>query len=337
MKAFILNGYGGAEKTELVDFAEPELRPHDLRIKTCAVGLNPVDFKTRQGSLKIIHSPKLPVVFGNELSGEVIECGSAAHKFKVGDKIIARVEKERLGAFAETVCIDGNVAAIAPTSMPLVDAAALPLAGLTALQALRDELGAEKGKHILITGGAGGVGTFAIQLAKHFGAEVTVTASPRGKDLVTKMGADHVIDYTTTDLADVDTKFDGVFDLIGGDTLKACFGLAKKGSKVVSISGLPEPVTASKDLNAGLKLKILFWLISIGLRRAAAKFGVIYRYLFMKASGDDLAILVKLVDSGKLKIIIDKKFDFENIAEALAYLEEGRAKGKVVVQMATSH
>lgn len=333
MKAYVINAYGGADVAELTEFAVPELRPHDLRIQVVGVGLNPVDYKTRGGMLKMIYSPALPIVLGNELSGEVIEIGGQVTGFKVGDQIVARVEKDRLGAFAEQVCLDETVATLAPKTVPLVDAAALSLAALTAMQALRDELGAAAGKHILITGGAGGVGTFAIQIAKHLGAEVTTTASPRGEDLVRKMGADHVIDYTKTDLTDVSTKFDGIFDLIGGDTLKACFGLAKQGTKVVSISGMPEPVTAVKDLQAGLKLKVMFWLASFGLRRIAAKFGVTYRYLFMHASGSELAELVKLVDDGKLELIIDKRFEFADIAEAMAYLEAGRAKGKVVVNV----
>lgn len=333
MKAYIIKAYGDAEAAQLTEFTVPELRANDLRIQVAAVGLNSVDFKTRDGMLKMIYNFDLPIVMGNELSGEVVEIGALVKNFKLGDQIVARVEKDRLGAFAEQVCIDETVAAHAPKSVQLVDAAALPLAALTALQALRDELGAGAGKHILITGGAGGVGTFAIQIAKHLGAEVTTTASPRGESLVREMGADHVIDYTQTDLADIDTKFDGVFDLIGGETLKACFGLVKRGTKVVSISGVPEPVTASKDLQAGLKLKIAFWLASFGLRRIATKFGVTYRYLFMHASGAELGELVQWVDAGKLKIIIDKKFEFAAMAEAMAYLEAGRAKGKVVVRV----
>lgn len=333
MKAYIIESYGDADHAKLTEFAAPELRPHDLRIQVASMGLNPVDYKTRDGMLKMIYSPPLPIVMGNELSGEVIECGAEVKNFKIGDQIVARVEKDRLGAFAEQACIDESVAAHAPKSISLEDAAALPLAALTGLQALRDELGAGAGKHILITGGAGGVGTFAIQIAKHLGAEVSTTASPRGEALVREMGADHVIDYTKTELADVTTKFDGVFDLIGGDTLKSCFAVAKRGATVVSISGVPEPVTASKDLQAGLKLKIIFWLASFRLRRVAAKFGVTYRYLFMHASGSELAELVQMVDDDKLKITIDKRFDFADIAEAMAYLEAGRAKGKVIVSV----
>lgn len=333
MKAFVLGGYGGPEKTRLVDVDEPKPGSNDLLIKVAAIGLNPVDFKIREGKLKLINSPVLPITMGNELAGEVIECGADVTQFKPGDKIIARVEKERLSAFAEYACIDANVAAHAPKSVSLSDAAALPLAGLTAMQALRDELGAAPGKHILITGGAGGVGTFAIQLAKYLGATVTTTASPRGEELVRRMGVDHVIDYTTTDLTTISTRFDGVFDLIGGDTLKAAFGLSKSGTTVVSVAGIPEPVTASKDLQRGVILQTLFWLASFGFRRAAAKHGVRYRFLFMHASGEELGELASLVDAGKLEIIIDQRFPFAKIEEAFAYLESGRAKGKVVVDI----
>lgn len=333
MKAFVLEGYGGPEKSVMKEVTDPIPGANDLLISVAATALNPVDFKIREGKLKAINSLNLPIVQGNELSGTVLECGPDVHGFKPGDKIIARVEKERLGAFAELACVDSSVAAPAPKSTSLTDSAALPLAGLTALQALRDELEAGPGKHILITGGAGGVGTLAIQIAKYLGAEVTTTASPRGEPLVREMGADHVIDYTTTPLSSVSTRFDGVFDLIGEETLLAAFKVAKSGSTVVSVSGVPEPETARKDLRRGGMLRALFWVISFGVRRAATKAGVTYRFLFMHASGKDLTLLSNLIDSGEIKLVIDRKFPFTKIDEAMAYLEAGRAKGKIVVEM----
>lgn len=333
MKSFVLESYGGAECTHFAERELENLGALDLKIKVVAAGLNPVDSKAREGKLKLIYSPKLPAIMGNELSGEVIAIGPEVTKFKCGDKIIARTEKGRWGAFAEYACADESVAALAPKTIALEEAAALPLAGLTALQALRDELGASTGKHILITGGAGGVGTLAIQIAKLLGAEVTTTASPRGEDLVRQMGADHVIDYTNTELRDLSTRFDGVFDLVGGDSLESCFEITKPGGTVISVAGLPEPTTASKDLQAGLKLKLIFWAISFKLRRLAAKANVNYRFLLMHASGEQLKELVEFVDAGKLRPVIDKKFAFENMVDAMAYLEAGRAKGKVIVEM----
>lgn len=331
MKAYRLHRYGGPEAASLDEVAEPAPRPRDLLVRVAGMGLNPVDYKIRDGMLKTILKLSFPATLGNELSGEVVSTGSAVTRFKPGDKVIARVEKDRLGAFAEMACIDESVAVAAPVSVDLAIAAGLPLAGLTALQALRDELDLRPGQHVLITAGAGGVGIFAIQLAKWLGAEVTTTASPRGDALVRDLGADHVIDYTTTDLAGVGRKFDAAFDLAGGDALNACFALVKPGGTVLSVAGMPEPLTASKDLGAGFGLRALFWLASFGLRRQAAANGVRYRYLFMRTSAAELAELAELVDTGKLRIIIDSQYRFDQIAEAIAHLEAGRAKGKVVV------
>lgn len=331
MKAYRLHRYGGPEAASLDEIAEPAPLPADLLVRVAGMGLNPVDYKTRDGMLKLILKLALPATLGNELSGEVISAGSGTTRFNPGDKVIARVEKGRLGAFAERACIDEAVAASAPASVDLAIAAALPLAGLTALQALRDELAVGPGKHVLITAGAGGVGLFAIQIAKWLGAEVTTTASPRGDALVRDLGADHVIDYTTTDLAGVGRKFDAAFDLAGGDALNACFAVVKPGGTVLSVAGMPEPLTASKDLGAGTVLQTLFWLASFGLRRRASANGVRYRYLFMHPSGAELAELAALVDAGKLRIVIDSQYPFDRIAQAIAHLETGRAKGKVVV------
>lgn len=331
MKAYRLHRYGGPEVASLDDVPEPQPGPDDLTIRVAGMGLNPVDYKIREGMLKVILSPKLPAILGNELSGEVVAIGNNVTRFKAGDRVIARVEKSRLGAFAETASIDQDVAAPAPQSIALADAAGLPLAGLTALQALRDELNVGPGKHVLITAGAGGVGTLAIQIAKWLGAEVSTTASPRGAELVRSLGADHVIDYSSTDLATLGRSFDAVFDLAGGDALDAAFKIAKQGAMVLSVAGMPEPTTASKDLGAGLWLQSLFWLASFGLRHKASANGVRYRYLFMHASGSELAELVHLIDAGKLRLVIDSRFEFARIADAIAHLESGRAKGKIVV------
>lgn len=331
MKAYRLHRYGGPDAASLDDIEAPVPGSNDLLVRVEGMGLNPVDYKIRDGMLKPVIRLKLPVTLGNELAGEVIAVGSAVSRFKVGDKITARVEKGRLGAFAGQAAINENVAALAPKSVDAPTAAALPLAGLTALQALRDELQVGPGKHVLITAGAGGVGTFAIQLAKWLGAEVSTTASPRGEALVRSLGADHVIDYTTTDLATLGRQYDAVFDLAGGEALDAAFKVAKPGSMVLSVAGMPEPMTSKKDLKGGGFQQFLFWLISIGLRRKASANHVTYRYLFMHPSGEELAELVALVDSGKLRIVIDSQYGFDKIADAIAHLESGRAKGKVVL------
>jgi len=220
-----------------------------------------------------------------------------------------------------------------PAALDFEAAAAVPLAALTALQALRDELGLTSGQRVFIPGGAGGVGTFAIQIAKHLGAEVATTASPRGDALVRRLGADTVIDYTRERFEDTLRDYDGAFDLLGGDDLARAFSVVKRGGSVVSIAGTPEPETARRDLGRGGGLAALFWAISFGTRRRAAKHGVRYRYLFMHPSGRDLEELASLIDAKKIEVVVDRVFPFAEAKEAMAYLEGGRAKGKVVVRV----
>jgi alcohol dehydrogenase len=271
------------------------------------------------------------LVLGNELAGEVIAVGGGVTGFRVGDRVFARVAKDRAGAFAEQACVDQDDAAHMPRNLEFAAAAAVPLAGLTALQALRDELRVKPGQKLFISGGAGGVGTFAIQIAKWLGAHVTTTASKRGEALVRSLGSDEVIDYTIQDISSEKGRFDAGFDLIGGKTLEQMFDIMKPGARIVSVAAVPEPQTAIRDLGGRRALAAIFWLISYGIRSRARRAGVSYRYLFMHPSGSDLALLAELIEQGKLKATVDRTYPFAKIAEALAYVESGRAKGKVVV------
>ena len=333
MRAYVLKHYGGPEGSLLMDVPAPAPRPRDILVEVRAAGLNPVDFKFRQGKLRAILRPKLPLVLGNELAGEVIAVGSHVKRFRVGDRVFARVAKDRAGAFAEQACVDEDDAAHMPRNLDFAAAAAVPLAGLTALQALRDELRVEPGQKVFISGGAGGVGTFAIQIAKWLGAHVTTTASKRGEALVRSLGCDEVIDYTAQDLSKAGGKFDAGFDLVGGNTLEQMFGIMRPGARIVSVAAIPEPQTAIKDLGGRRALSAAFWIISYGIRSRARRAGIGYRYLFMHPSGRDLAQLSELIEQEKLKIIVDKTYPFARISEALAYVESGHAKGKVVVMM----
>lgn len=333
MRAFVLTRYGGPEAAELREVPIPAPGPGALRIRVHAAGLNPVDFKTREGKLKVIRRYPLPAVMGNELAGTVDACGPGVVGFAPGDRVYARVDKDDMGALAEYACVRAELVARMPARLDFDAAAGVPLAALTALQALRDELRVAPGQRIFIPGGAGGVGTFAIQLAKRFGATVATTASPRGEALVRRLGADIVVDYTQRRFEDELRDYDGVFDLLGGETLERSFAVVKRGGMVVSISGMPEPETARKDLGRG-GLVPLFWLASFGTRRVAKRFGVRYRYLFMRPSGPDLAELARFIDAGELEVVIDRVVPLARVAEAFAYLESGRAKGKVVVRVA---
>src|ERR1700722_14382504 len=333
MRAYVLKHYGGPEGSQLMDVPAPAPGPRDIVVAVRAAGLNPVDFKFRQGKLRAILRPTLPYVLGNELAGEVMAVGSEVKRFRAGDRAFARVAKDRAGAFAEQACVDEDDAAQIRRDLDFAAAAAVPLAALTPLQALRDELAVKPGQKVFISGGAGGVGTFAIQIAKWLGAHVTTTASKRGEALVRSLGCDEVIDYTAQDISKAGGRFDAGFDLIGGKTLKQMFEVMKPGAKIVSIAALPEPQTAIKDLGDRRALSALFWIISYGIRSRARRAGISYRYLFMHPSGRDLAQLAELIAQEKLKIIVDKTYPFANISEALAYVESGRAKGKVVVTM----
>jgi NADPH:quinone reductase-like Zn-dependent oxidoreductase len=336
MLAYVLRRYGGPEGSLLMEVPAPTLRPRDILVDVRAAGLNPVDFKFRQGKLRAIYRPRLPLVLGNEFAGEVISVGDAVTRFSAGDRVFARVEKDRLGAFAEQAAVDEDCAARVPPNLDFEAAAGVPLAALTALQALRDELGVKPEQKVFISGGAGGVGTFAIQIAKWLGAHVTTTASKRGEALVRSLGADEVIDYTTDDLSRIGKDFDAGLDLIGGETLDEMVKIMKPGTKIVSVAAVPEPQAALVDLGGRRVLAAVFWMISYGVRQRARRAGVGYRFLFMHSSGKDLAQLAELIERGRLRVIIDKTYPFAEIAEALDYVESGRAKGKVVVIQPTS-
>jgi NADPH:quinone reductase-like Zn-dependent oxidoreductase len=333
MRALVLSAYGGPECSALADLPVPVPRAGELLVRVHAAGLNPVDYKTRAGALKIIQRYRLPIAMGNEFSGVIETIGSGVSHFAKGDRVFARVGKTTMGAFADYALVHEDHAARMPASLDFPSAAAVPLAGLTALQALRDELALSAGKRIFIPGGAGGVGTFAIQIAKHLGAYVATTASPRGEALVRRLGADLVIDYTRERFEDKLSDYDCAFDLIGGETLARLWPVLKRGGRVVSIAGMPEPVTAKKDLGGSVRLAVLFWIASLPTRLRAARRGADYRYLFMHPSGADLAYLASLIDAGKLEVVLDRIFPFAEAKEAMAYLEAGHAKGKIVLQM----
>jgi NADPH:quinone reductase-like Zn-dependent oxidoreductase len=283
--------------------------------------------------MRVIRRYPLPIVMGNELSGVIEAVGPGVIRFAKGDRVFARVDKDIMGAFADYAVVHEEHAARMPASLEFPSAAAVPLAALTALQALRDELHLSAGQRVFIPGGAGGVGTFAIQIAKHLGAYVATTASTRGETFVKRLGADVVIDYLHERFEDKLSGYDCAFDLLGDDTLARLWPVLKPGGRVVSIAGIPEPVTARKDLGRGRGLAALFWVASLTTRLRAARHGVSYRYLFMHPSGADLAYLASLIEAKKLEVVIDRIFPFAEAKEAMTYLETGRAKGKVVLAM----
>jgi alcohol dehydrogenase len=332
MQAAVMTRYGDASAIELRDVPVPTAGAGEVLVRVRAAGLNPIDYKVRQGAMRMVTPLDLPRVAGSELAGVVEGAGAGVTRFAVGDRVFARVDKQKLGAFAEYAAVDETLLAKMPQSLDFADAAGLPLAGLTALQALRDELGVRPGDRVFISGGAGGVGTLAIQLAVWLGAEVATTASPRGEKLVRSLGATTVVNYREQKFKDVLSEYDDAFDTTGGADLRDIFTILKRGANMVTIAGIPEPRSAT-DLGASRLVAAAFWVMSAGIRRQARRRRIGYRFLFMHPNGAELSELADLVDKGELRPVTDRVFPFDQLADAFAYLEDGRAKGKVVVQM----
>ena len=260
MKAYAIERYGKSPLKRL-DVPVPVVGDNDLLVEIHAASINPVDFKVRDGKVKLLLKYKMPLIMGNDFAGVVTKVGSNVSRFKVGDEVYARAPKNRIGTFAEYIAIDQDAVALKPNSISFEAAASIPLVGLTSYQALHDVLSLRQGQKVLIHAGSGGVGTFAIQLAKSMGAVVTTTASDAGRELVESLGADQVINYKTQDFSEVLSDFDGVFDTLGGESLKKSFRVVKKGGQIVSVSGLPNARFA-KEQKLGFLKTTLFSVIA---------------------------------------------------------------------------
>jgi alcohol dehydrogenase len=318
---------------ELLELPRPEPGPNDLLVKVRAASVNPVDFKIRDGGVKVLIAYRFPLVLGNDLAGDVEAAGVRVTRFKPGDAIYARLDKDRIGAFAEWALVSENACASKPAGLDYAQAASLPLVGLTAWQALIEIGQLTRGQKVLIHAGSGGVGTFAIQLARHLGATVATTASAKNHELVRSLGADLAIDYKTTRFEDVVRDQDVVFDTQGGETLLRSFQSVKRGGVVVTVGGVPDGKFARAW---GVSLPII-WALTFMTRKftaAAKKSGARFEYLFMRPSGDQLAEISKLVTQGALKPVLDRRFPFDATREAVAYVESGKAVGKVIVDVA---
>jgi 2-desacetyl-2-hydroxyethyl bacteriochlorophyllide A dehydrogenase len=332
MKAFVVGRYGKANSVEAVELPEPELGDGDVLVQIHAASVNPLDLKIRNGELKPLLPYKLPLVLGNDLAGVVIKAGANVGRYKPGDEIYAKPDKDRIGAFAELIAISENDVAKKPHRLDMEQAASIPLVGLTAWQALVEKAKLRAGQKVLIHAGSGGLGTIAIQLAKHLGATVATTTSTMNVEWVKRLGADVVIDYRSNDFETVLHDYDVVIDTQGGQTLEKSLRVLKPGGKVISVAGPPDPDFA-KDFGANWFLIQAMRALSFRIRRKAKRRGVAYSFLFMRASGDQLRELGSLIDSGAIRPVVDRVFPFQSTAEALAYVEKGRAKGKVVVKI----
>lgn len=331
MKAFVLDRYGKKRSLRLADVPNPELRDDEVLVEVHAAGVNLLDSRIRDGDFKLILPYQLPVVLGHDVAGVVVKVGPRVRQFKPGDEVYARPDDFRIGTFAEFVPVKEASLALKPKGLTMVEAASIPLVALTAWQALVERANLREGQKVFIQAGSGGVGTFAIQLAKHLGATVATTTSTANVSLVKSLGADVVVDYKTQDFEKILRDYDVVLNSQDGKTLKKSLSVLKGGGNLISISGPPDP-DFGEEIRAPGFVKLVMRLLSSGIRRKARSRGVDYSFLFMKASGSQLREIARLLDLGYVHPVIDRVFPFESTNEAMAYVEAGRAKGKVVVK-----
>lgn len=332
MKAFIVKHYGKGEKVHLTSMSEPDVKEKDVLVQIYAAGVNLLDSKIRDGEFKIFLPYKPPFILGHDVAGVVRQVGSKVTAFKVGDEVYGRPADYRIGTFAEFIAMNEKDVAMKPKNISMEEAASIPLVGLTVWQALVEKADLKKGQKVFIQAGSGGVGTFAIQFAKHLGATVATTTSAANFDLVKSLGADVVIDYRKDDFENILKEYDVVLNSQDKKSLEKSLRILKPNGKVISISGPPDPDFAIQ-IKGNFFLKIVMRILSAGVRKKAKRLGVNYSFLFMRAQGEQLSQITKLIESGAIKPVIDKVFPFEQTNEAMAYVEAGRAKGKVVVKV----
>ncbi|EEL59841.1 NADPH:quinone reductase [Bacillus toyonensis] len=331
MKTMIIDRYGKVPM-RMTEVPTPEINEYEVLAEIHAASINPIDFKIRDGKVKMLLKYEMPLILGNDFSGVIVKVGAKVTSFKVGDEIYARPRKNKIGTFAEYIAIHEDDIALKPNNLSFEEAASIPLVGLTSYQALHDIIQLQKGQKILIHAGSGGVGTFAIQLAKIMGATVTTTASEAGANLVTSLGADEIINYKTEKFEDILKNYDAVFDTIGGATLEKSFNIIKSGGNIVSVSGMPN-ARFGKEFGSGFFKTLLFSLASKKLTALEKKHNAQYSFLFMKPSGDQLRTIANYIEAGQIKPVIDRVFPFEDAQKAMEYSESGRAKGKIIVKM----
>ena len=332
MKALTFQRYGKSPGLGMTERPRPVPKPDELLVEVHAAGLNPIDNMLMTGAFKPVVKLGLPATVGSDVAGVVVEVGSRVTRFKPGDAVFASVFDLDRGTIADHVAVPEAVAARKPANLDFVQAASVPMVGLTAWQALKERIGLRAGQKVFIPAGSGGIGTFAIQLAKVLGASVATTTSTRNVDFVRGLGADEVVDYKQQQFQDVLRDYDAVLGTVKGEVIEQSVGILKPGGRIASLVG---PLDAAFARKRGLNvlLRIVFGLMSRKILRLAGKRGVAYSFLFVHPDGGQLAEIGALLESGRLRPVIDKVFPFEQATDALAYLAQGRARGKVVVRL----
>jgi alcohol dehydrogenase len=333
VKAFVVERYGKSNPLRAVDLPEPEIRGDEVLVRVCAASVNVLDAKIRAGEFKLLLPYKTPFVLGHDVAGVVERVGEDVRHFKQGDEVYARADDLRIGTFAEFIAIRESSVAFKPANLTMEEAASLPLVALTAWQALVEIGKVTQGQKVFIQAGSGGVGSVAIQLAKHLGATVATTTGTSNVPWVKELGADHVIDYRQEDFESVLQNYDLVLNSQDGETLQKSLRVLKPGGKLISISGPPDPEFA-RNIKAPWLVRQVVSALSWGIRRNSKKREIDYSFLFMKPNGRQLGEIALLVEIGALRPVVDKIFPFAATNEALAHVEQGRAKGKVVIKIA---
>lgn len=330
MKAFVVVKYG-KDGLAAATVPTPTVGPRDVLVRVSAAGINPLDKMIRNGEFKQLLKYKRPFALGHDVAGVVTLAGPEVLDYKVGDEIYARPRDLRIGAFAEYIAIDQDDISLKPESLTMEQAAAVPLVALAAWQALTEVAQLKPGQKILVHAGAGGLGSTVIQLARRLGAYVATTANGKDAEKLRGLGADEIIDYTQADFAKVLSGYDLVLDSLGGDHLAKSMTVLKHGGLAISVVGPPDAAFAAQLGRPLLKPVMAF--LSRKVRAQARKLGVRYSFFFMRADGAQLKMLADLYDAGALRPVLDRTFPFDETLHAIAYVEQGHAKGKVVVTM----
>jgi NADPH:quinone reductase-like Zn-dependent oxidoreductase len=306
---------------------------NDVLVQIHSAGVNVIDLLIRNGEFKLFLPMKPPFQLGRDVAGVVTKVGSKVSKFKIGDEVYSSSGNHHLGTFAQYISIAENEVALKPKNLTMEEASSIPLVGLTTWQALVELANVQKGQKVFIQAGSGGVGTFAIQLAKHLGATVATTTSSANFNLVKRLGADIVIDYKAQDFETILKDYDVVLHS-NKDTkiLEKSLRVLKPNGQLISLVGPPTPEFAEK-IGLPWHIKFVTKLLSFGIKKKAKKLTTKFTFLFMRAEGKQLGQITSLIESGKIKPVIDKVFPFEQTNDALSYVETGRSKGKVVVKV----
>lgn len=332
MKALTFKRYGKSPGIGFSELPRPSLRDDEMLVEVHAVGLNPIDNMIPKGMFKPVLKFELPATMGSDLAGVVREVGRRVTRFKPGDAVFASLFDLGTGSLAEFAVVPERVAASKPTNLDFVQAASVPMVGLTSWQALKERAGVRLGQKVFIPAGAGGIGSMAIQLAKHLGAKVGTTTSTGNVPLVRSLGADEVIDYKQQTFEKELSGYDMVLGTLRDEEIEKAIGILRPGGKMVSLVG-PADAAFAEARKLNLVLKLIFGLLGRKVRRLAAQRQVDYSFLFVRPDGAQLAGIGQLLEAGTIRPVVDKVFPFEQALEALAYVDQGRAKGKVVVQI----